>query len=132
MSSDKLLTRVERARARNYRVGLIYVLLRHPDLNVGRVALRASTGGHSVPEDRIRARWVRSLERLPIFAARSHVYSVWDNSYWGEPPELLIERVGGVRYVSDACWSLLDDAETQPALAAALRALTEQARPALH
>jgi predicted ABC-type ATPase len=121
LSSDKFLPRLSRAREGGFWIGMIFVLLRTPDLNVARVAARAAQGGHDVPEDRIRARWLRSLARLPIFAAQANAYSVWDNSVWGGPPQLLIERVGPSPFVSEGAWTLIEDEETHPALREALR-----------
>jgi predicted ABC-type ATPase len=129
MSSDKFLARVDRARAEGYWIGLIFVLLRTPDLNVGRVAIRAAQGGHAVPEDRVRARWVRSLARLAEFAARADAFAVWDNSYWGGPPELLVEVVNGRGRVSDPCRRILDDPGAHPALVAALRSICARIAP---
>lgn len=52
--------------------GLIYVATSDPAINVARVAQRVREGGHSVPADTIVARWLRSLEVLPLVRREGH------------------------------------------------------------
>lgn len=50
------------------------------DINVSRVQYRVQIGGHPVAEDKIRSRYVRSLELLPqavTYADRAYIF---DNS----------------------------------------------------
>ena len=50
------------------------------DINVSRVKYRVQVGGHPVAEDKIRSRYVRSLELLPqavTYADRAYIF---DNS----------------------------------------------------
>lgn len=49
---------------RGYQFRLVYIWLRSPHLNVGRVALRVESGGHEVPQDTIRRRYFRSVRNL--------------------------------------------------------------------
>ncbi|MEJ0022397.1 MAG: AAA family ATPase [Alphaproteobacteria bacterium] len=74
LSSEKFKSRVEAALAANMDFQLTFVVLRHPDLNVARVSQRVKLGGHGVEEGRIRARWLRSVENLPWFAARASAF----------------------------------------------------------
>lgn len=120
LSSDKLIARVERAAAGGYWIGFVFLLLRHPDLNVKRVAARVVQGGHDVPEDRIRHRWERSIARLPVFAGKATAFWVFDNSVKGGPMTLLIERAGETRYVSDLARAIVTDLSIQAALRDAL------------
>lgn len=48
-----------------YTITLVFVTTGDVDVNVGRVAARVQEGGHNVPEERIRERYVRSLRFLP-------------------------------------------------------------------
>jgi predicted ABC-type ATPase len=59
---------------------LIYVILETPDLNVERVQLRVRKGGHGVPAEKIRERWVRSLRQLPWFLNQADWALIFDNS----------------------------------------------------
>ena len=47
---------IKEAKDRGYFTRVVFVCVNSPDLNVARVALRVSLGGHSVPEDAIVAR----------------------------------------------------------------------------
>jgi predicted ABC-type ATPase len=67
LSTLKYLPMVLKAKSRDYVVSMIYVAVRDVEIAVGRVNFRVSVGGHSVPEDKIRARWERSHEILPAF-----------------------------------------------------------------
>jgi predicted ABC-type ATPase len=121
LSSDKFIERVDRAAMAGYWIGLVFILVQSPDINVTRVAARVAQGGHDVPESRIRARWVRSLERLPVFARRASGFWVLDNSIKQGPMRLLLERTEQSRYVSEAASSLVESAETDAVLRKVLR-----------
>jgi predicted ABC-type ATPase len=101
--------------------GLVFILVQSPDINVSRVAARVAQGGHDVPESRIRARWVRSLERLPIFARKASGFWVLDNSIRQGPMRLLFERTEQLRYVSEEAIALVESVETDPILRRVLR-----------
>lgn len=86
-SKIELLQQTERAGYRNY---LYFVATSDEEINVDRVRLRVSLGGHDVPEQKIRERYHRSIALLG--KALHHVYRgyVFDNS--GAEPELIAER----------------------------------------
>src|SRR5687768_17536329 len=62
-------------------VVIFFVALEEPRLNVERVRQRVALGGHSVPEDRIIARYDRSLALLPQAIEQSDRTVLFDNSY---------------------------------------------------
>jgi predicted ABC-type ATPase len=64
LSSDKYEPIIAHAHKNRYEVGLIYLALASAKVSKARVANRLAGGGHPVPEDRIPARWQRSLDRL--------------------------------------------------------------------
>ncbi len=70
-------------------LNLIYIGNRSPEISIERVALRVRKGGHDVPEDKIRARWHRSLEKLPQFWKLAHQAWLFDNS---DLPELIAHK----------------------------------------
>ncbi|MES1204122.1 MAG: zeta toxin family protein [Pseudomonadota bacterium] len=125
LSSDKFIERVDRATAAGYWIGLVFMLLQHPGINVMRVAARVAQGGHDVPEDRIRARWSRSLMRLPVFARRANSFWVLDNSVKQGPARLLAERSAKSRYVSDLATALIADSEAEPLLREVLQEIVD-------
>jgi len=93
LSSDKYLDDIERALSLGYRIGVIYVGLAGPEDAVRRVALRRAMGGHDVPEDRIVARWSRSVAMLGRVAPAAHRLYVFDNTSTAGPT--LIARKEG-------------------------------------
>ncbi len=64
-----------------------------PAINVERVKLRVSQGGHDVPEDRIRSRYDRSIGLLDDACASADRAYVFDNS--GEAHEQIAEISDG-------------------------------------
>jgi predicted ABC-type ATPase len=66
-------------------VALIYVGLEKVELHLARVASRVSAGGHSIPEAKIRERYVSSIKNLVKLAPRLTQLRVFDNSAEGDP-----------------------------------------------
>lgn len=93
LSTDKYRRLVQAAKAREFEFRLIYVMLESPDLNVERVRLRVAKGGHDVPEERIRGRWIRSLAQLPWFLDQADQAALFDNS--GARPRLIGRKQAG-------------------------------------
>lgn len=90
LSTDKYRALVQRARAGGFDVCLIYVMLRSPELNIERVKVRVARGGHDVPQEKIVARYERSLAQLPWFLEEADRAYIFDNS--GAEPRLVAEK----------------------------------------
>lgn len=71
---------LQRAREAGYYIICFFVMTRHPDINVQRVADRAARGGHDVPEDKVRSRYVRSMRQLASLPELCDELYVFDNS----------------------------------------------------
>lgn len=71
------------ARAAGYCVILYYVGIADPLVNVARVADRVAKGGHAVPEDKIVARYERSMRLLAEATRVADRAYVFDNSGLG-------------------------------------------------
>ena len=71
----------------------LHVLMVPVDEAVARVAYRVAHGGHSVPEVKVRERYVRLWPLVAEAAKRSHSASYWDNS--GSSISLVAELVEG-------------------------------------
>lgn len=80
LSTDKYRRLVAKAKARDFAVWLLYVVLDTPERNIERVKLRVRKGGHDVPEDKIRARYARSLAQFPWFLEQADDAWIYDNS----------------------------------------------------
>lgn len=63
-----------------YKVYLYFVSTESPDINVFRVQARKAKGGHDVPEQKIRERYVRSLELLYEAVQLGYRVYFFDNS----------------------------------------------------
>jgi predicted ABC-type ATPase len=102
MSTDRNLKLLKKAKEKGYFIRCIYVLTADVDINVMRVESREATGGHGVPEDKIRSRYWKALDLIPqlveiadvmhiydnstvpfrIFKKRKSEYFIWDNDNW--------------------------------------------------
>lgn len=72
---------VRRAHDKGYRVTLLFFWLNSPELAIQRVAERVSKGGHDIPEDIIRRRYVSGIQNLfNLYAAEVDSWSIYDNS----------------------------------------------------
>lgn len=75
------------AEAAGYKVYLYFVSTESPEINKYRVKLRVHESGHDVPEDKIVARYYRSLELLYEAAQCSYQAFFFDNSRDSEDNE---------------------------------------------
>ena len=72
---------IQRAKAKGYRVRLLYFWLNSPQLAIERVATRVMEGGHNIPPDVITRRyWKGILNLFQLFIPLSDFWSIHDNS----------------------------------------------------
>jgi predicted ABC-type ATPase len=89
---------------------LLYIWLSSPELAIKRVQSRVANGGHDIPEDVIKRRYVRSISNLfnlylPIV---TNCY-IFDNST-GTPEEIARkEDHGNITIISQKKWTALRD-----------------------
>ncbi|KJF70253.1 hypothetical protein RP75_27335 (plasmid) [Agrobacterium arsenijevicii] len=94
LSTAKYRRLVEAAKSLGFAVWLIYVVLDSPERSIERIKLRVAKGGHQVPADKVRARYMRSLEQLPWFIEQAEKAWIWDNS--GARPKQIGEKQDGL------------------------------------
>ena len=71
----------QRAHDNGYVVILLYFWLNSPELAIERVATRVSEGGHNIPQDIIRRRYMKGIKNLfHIFIPLCDFWSIHDNS----------------------------------------------------
>lgn len=87
LSTGKYRRLVRDAQRRGFQVYLAYFILDDVARNIERVRGRVLKGGHDVPEDRIRARYVKSLRQLRWFLGHADRAWMFDNS--GAEPKLI-------------------------------------------
>lgn len=80
MSTDRNLKLIAKAKQEGYYVSCIYVLTSHPDINIARVKHRFENGGHPVPADKIRERYMRALRLIPVLISLCDEFLLFDNS----------------------------------------------------
>ncbi|MCC6645182.1 MAG: zeta toxin family protein [Polyangiaceae bacterium] len=79
-SAPDKLEFVRRAVAAGYFVRLFFVGTTSPTINAARVAQRVMLGGHTVPIEKIIARYTRSMASLSLAISIAHRVYVFDNS----------------------------------------------------
>ena len=80
MSTDRNLKLLKKAKKWGYFIRCIYILTADVNINVFRVESRESTGGHGVPEEKIRSRYEKELKLIPELVEVSDVMHIYDNS----------------------------------------------------
>jgi replicative DNA helicase len=95
MSHPSKIEVLARAKDAGFQIFFYFIGTDDPETNVERVALRVLTGGHSVPEDKIRKRWLRTMLLLHEAVKASDKSYVFDNSAAGvvdNIPRLVFQR----------------------------------------
>jgi len=94
-SHPSKLELIDEARTKGFTVIVMHLGVDTPDLSVARVGARVEEGGHIVPEDKIRDRFVRGapfIRRAVLMADRGMVF---DNSRLNQPPSHCLTFVSG-------------------------------------
>ena len=71
---------LKHAQEQGYLVVLVYIGLENTELCIARVTQRVDDGGHDVPDEKIQARYARSLVNLEAAARFVDVLYLFDNS----------------------------------------------------
>lgn len=100
MSSGDKVDVMKEARKRGYRVYLYFVATDDPAINVDRVRRRVKLGGHPVPANKIRTRYVRSIALMSAACDMAHRAYIFDNS--GQQHKLLVEINDGRKMTVEA------------------------------
>lgn len=80
LSTDRNLALLRKAKEAGYFIRCIYVLTADPEINVFRVQTRKETGGHGVPEEKIRSRYHKALSLIPELVQVCDIVHIYDNS----------------------------------------------------
>ncbi len=101
-SHPSKLELIHRAQAAGYFVAL-HVLLVPVELAVARVAARVVAGGHSVPIDKVRARYRRLWPHVATAIQRADTATVWDNSGFAGARQVALFSRGAI--IGSATWT---------------------------
>lgn len=112
-SHPSKLAMLKAAQTAGYRLVVFHLHVASADLAVARVAERVEEGGHPVPEDKIRSRYVRNQSLIRAAALMADYASIYDASRLNEAPRLILKLRNGrlEREVSDPpiwCKTLYD------------------------
>lgn len=81
LASRSYINLVRRAHAKGYMVTFLFFWLNSPELAIQRVAERVSKGGHDIPEDIVRRRYISGIRNLfNLYANEVDSWSIYDNS----------------------------------------------------
>jgi len=94
-SHPSKLELIDEAGIRGFTVIVMHVGVDTADLSVARVSARAQEGGHIVPEDKIRARYVRSAPFIRAAILKADRGMVFDNSDLNQPPSHCLTFANG-------------------------------------
>lgn len=84
---------IRKAKEKGYGVTFFFVYLNSVNLAKGRVAIRVSKGGHTIPEDVIERRYHKGLRNFTLYAAEADDWYIYDNS--GSSYELVAKNIAG-------------------------------------
>ena len=93
LSTDKYRRLVRKAQPAAFEIRLIYVFVRSVEIQLERIRLRVSKGGHAVPDDKVRERRERSFDQLSWFFHHADAAWLLDNS--DAEPKLVADKKGG-------------------------------------
>jgi len=104
LSTRRNLLLLQKAKVSGYEVQCIYVLTCNADINIARVRGRVREGGHDVPEDKIRSRYIKALELLPSIIDVCDKMLIYDNSVM---PSLIFSKdAAGDEYFPTKIWPI--------------------------
>ena len=81
LATKSYINLVRSAQTKGYQVNVLFFWLRTPELALQRVAERVASGGHNIPEDIVRRRYVAGISNLfRIFIPEVDFWNIYDNS----------------------------------------------------
>jgi predicted ABC-type ATPase len=116
LSSRSLLGRIRAMQAQGYRCHLTFFWLPNADMAVQRVAKRVAAGGHSIPEEVVRRRYERGLEKFfRDYQAAVDSWAMINNAVVPPDNRIAWRHVGGRILVADnRLWSQLASRYMKP------------------
>ena len=89
LASTTLASRAVRRQKAGYHSHLLFLWTPEPDFSIQRVAMRVQAGGHDIPEETIRRRWLAGLRNF--FSLYQPIADVWDvvDNFTSDTPQLI-------------------------------------------
>ncbi|MCL2500059.1 MAG: zeta toxin family protein [Defluviitaleaceae bacterium] len=106
LTGNTILTNINKAKAGGFIINLYYVGLESAELSIERVAIRERAGGHGIPEEDLRRRYINSFVNLKQALPLCDNVQIYDNS--GRDPlnilnPLLVVRNRNLVLWNDSC-----------------------------
>ena len=80
LSSERYVDLIKRAHNSGYFVKVVFVLTSDSNINVSRVNIRFMNGGHGVPEDKIKSRYIKSINNIHEIIDCCDIMHIYDNT----------------------------------------------------
>lgn len=97
-SNPEKIDFISDARSKGYRIIVLYISTRDPNINIARVKRRVDEGGHDVPDDKVIERYHRSMDLLPDLLKMADEALVYDNSDDNKRPQLFLKIERGLYF----------------------------------
>ena len=109
LASKTLARHAVRLQQFGYFFHLIYIWSPSFDFSVERVAIRVRMGGHNIPDETIRRRWLAGLKNFfSIYQAITDLWDVVDNTSLGQPRRIATGKLGrSIEIFDQALWDLI-------------------------
>jgi predicted ABC-type ATPase len=104
LSTERNLDLLFRAKNAGFHIESVFLLTADSELNVFRVKSRELTGGHSVPPDKIRSRYIKSIANISKLLVLSNVFRLVDNT--AQPEILFIKDKTGQQIRPNHYWTV--------------------------
>jgi predicted ABC-type ATPase len=108
LSTKSYVKTIQKAKALNYSVTIIYLWLSSPELATKRVKLRVNEGGHDIPEEIIRRRYLSGIKNLfQLYLPIADYWMIINNSE--NPFQLIAESFINEekKIINDSIWNQL-------------------------
>ena len=80
LGGNSIAQRLFEAANKGIQVNILYVGLSSPELHLERIAHRVSKGGHNIPEQKVRERYIGSIHNMMTLLPVCNQIDVFDNS----------------------------------------------------
>lgn len=104
LSTERNLNLLSRAKTAGFHIESVFVLTVNRELNVFRIMGRELSGGHSVPPDKIRGRYIKALANISKLLEVSDVFRLVDNT--AKPEILFVKDEGGQQIRPNRYWTV--------------------------
>lgn len=104
LSSRYKLDILAKAKSEGYFIKCVFVLTANPEININRVMMRVSAGGHSVPTEKIKKRYYKSIANIRELISLCDILHVYDNSL-KKPIRIIRKHKNDISIFPNSIWT---------------------------